>query len=228
MEGNNYKLSYVDFLNEIKGKSVNEICELLKDNKVYVENITSTDEFLIVGEVIRRIKLCDTTDSNQYSFLKRSIIYFNALENFTNFDISSLDMGMENYNICLEMALQSNPQIKHYYNVVDDVLREEELKMIRELDKLFKKMPSIQDLDVMQRKLKNMFSDESDERLKLIEGILAYNDPTMKTIKDTMLDSTLMNEETKEQLQEVVQKTVSLLDKEINKDGADSNGDNSK
>lgn len=137
-------------------------------------------------------------------------------------------MGMENYNICLEMALQSNPQIKHYYNVVDDVLREEELKMIRELDKLFKKMPSIQDLDVMQGKLKNMFSDESDERLKLIEGILAYNDPTMKTIKDTMLDSTLMDEETKEQLQEVVQKTVSLLDKEINKDGADSNGDNSK
>ena len=68
----------------------------------------------------------------------------------------------------------------------------------------------------------------SNQRLKLIEGILAYNDPTMKTIKDTMLDSTLMNEETKEQLQEVVQKTVSLLDKEINKDGADSNGDNSK
>ena len=43
MEGNNYKLSYVDFLNEIKGKSVKEICELLKDNKVYVEDITSTD-----------------------------------------------------------------------------------------------------------------------------------------------------------------------------------------
>ena len=126
------------------------------------------------------------------------------------------------------MALQQNIQIKHYYDVMEDVLREEELKMIRELDKLFRTMPSIEDLDTMQKKLKNMFNGESTDRLKLIEGILAYNDPSMKAIKDVMLDETLMEEGTKKQLQGAIQKTASLLEKEIGKNGVDSNGDSSK
>ena len=137
-------------------------------------------------------------------------------------------MGMENYDIYLEMALQQNIQIKHYYDVMEDVLREEELKMIRELDKFFRTMPSIEDLDTMQQKLKNMFNGESTDRLKLIEGILAYNDPSMKAIKDVMLDETLMEEGTKKQLQGAIQKTASLLEKEIGKNGVDSNGDSSK
>ena len=227
MEENN-KISYISFLEDIQGKEVNEIYELLISKNIFVDKISSTDEFLIVGEAMRRIQLCDKSDSNQYSFLKRSIIYFDALEHFTKFDISSLDMGMENYDIYLEMALQQNVQIKHYYDVIEDVLREEELKMIRELDKLFKTMPSIEDLDTMQQKLKNMFDDESTDRLKLIEGILAYNDPSMKAIKDVMLDETLMEEGTKKQLQGAIQKTASLLEKEISKNGVDSNGDSSK
>lgn len=227
MEKNN-KISYISFLEDIQEKNVTEIYEILVAKNLFVSKVNSTEEFLIVGETLRRIQLCDKTDSNQYSFLKRSIIYYEALENFTNFEISSLDMGMENYDIYLEMALQNNPQIKHYYNVMEDVLREEELKMIRELDTLFRKMPSVQDLDVMQQKLKNMFNDESTDRLKLIEGILAYNDPSMKAIKDVMLDETLMEDKTKKQLQGAIQKTASLLEKEKNKNGVVSNGDSSK
>ena len=89
-------------------------------------------------------------------------------------------------------------------------------------------MPSVQDLDIMQQKLRNMFDGESTDRLKLIEGILAYNDPSMKAIKDVMLDETLMEEGTKKQLQGAIQKTASLLEKEIGKNGVDSNGDSSK
>lgn len=227
MEKSN-KISYISFLEDIQGKSINEIYELLISKNIFINKISSTEEFLIVGETLRRIQLCDKSDSNQYSFLKRSIMYFEALENLTNFEISSLDMGMENYDIYLEMALQNNPQIRHYYNVVEDVLREEELKMIRELDTLFRKMPSVQDLDTMQQKLKNMFDEESTDRLKLIEGILAYNDPSMKAIKDVMLDETLMEDKTKKQLQGAIQKTASLLEKEKNKNGVVSNGDSSK
>lgn len=225
---NEKTISYLDFLSKIQGKNVNEIYEMLQNENIFVEDMSSTNEFLIVGETIRRINLCDTTDSNQYSFLKRSIVYFNALEYFTKFNISSLDMGMENYNICLEMALMQNIFVGHFYKVVKDVLRQEELKMIRELDKLFNKMPSIQDLDIMQEKLKNMFSNESDERLKLIEGILAYNDPTMKTIKEAMLNEDLMSDDKKNDIQTIIDKTKNLLEQEIKEDGDNINGDTSK
>ena len=100
--------------------------------------------------------------------------------------------------------------------------------MIRELDKLFKKMPSVQDLDIMQNKLKNMFDDESDERLKLINDILAYNDPTLQTIKDNLLDQSLMTEDNKEQINKVITKMNTLLEKEKKENGDNSNGDSNK
>ena len=100
--------------------------------------------------------------------------------------------------------------------------------MIRELDKLFKKMPSVQDLDIMQNKLKNMFDDESDERLKLINDILAYNDPTLQTIKDNLLDQSLMTEDNKEQIDKVITKMNTLLGKEKKENGDNSNGDSNK
>lgn len=228
MEEVKKELSYLEFLKEIDGKSVDEVYNLLNNNNAFITNITSTDEFLIAGEVIRRINLCDTTDSNQYSFLKRSIIYFGILEHYTKFNISSLDMGMENYNICLEMALKENFLISHFYQVIENVLEEQKLRMIRELDKLFKKMPSVQDLDIMQNKLKNMFDDESDERLKLINDILAYNDPTLQTIKDNLLDQSLMTEDNKEQINKVITKMNTLLEKEKKENGDNSNGDSNK
>ena len=70
MEENN-KISYISFLEDIQGKEVNEIYELLISKNIFVDKISSTDEFLIVGETMRRIQLCDNSDSNQYSFLKR-------------------------------------------------------------------------------------------------------------------------------------------------------------
>ena len=228
MEENINNMSYLTLLQEIKGKNIDEAFRFINNIQGFVPEKSAMDEFLIVEEVVRRINLCDTTDCGQYSFLKRSIIYFCALENYTNFDISSLDMGMENFDICLEMALKKNELIAHYYQVVEDVLRQQELTMIRELDNLFKKMPSIQDLDEMQNKLKNMFSEESDDKLKLIEGILAYNDPTMKIIKDTMLNMDAMTEENKKDIKMVANKTTTLLEKELKKDGEISNGDKSK
>ena len=137
-------------------------------------------------------------------------------------------MGMENYNICLEMALKENFLISHFYQVIENVLEEQKLRMIRELDKLFKKMPSVQDLDIKQNKLKNMFDDESDERLKLINDILAYNDPTLQTIKDNLLDQSLMTEDNKEQINKVITKMNTLLEKEKKENGDNSNGDSNK
>ena len=228
MEENINNMSYLTLLQKIEGKSASEIYDFINDAQGFTSNKSAMDEFLIVEEVVRRINLCDTIHCGQYSFLKRSIIYFCALENYTNFDISSLDMGMENFNICLEMALKKNELIAHYYQVVEDVLRQQELTMIRELDNLFKTMPSIQDLDTMQNKLKNMFSEESEDKLKLIEGILAYNDPTMKVIKDTMLDMDTMTEKNKKNIEMIANKTATLLEKEIEKDGEISNGDKSE
>ena len=47
-----------------------------------------------------------------------------------------------------------------------------------------KGLPDKEDLDEMKNKLDNMFSNESPENLKMIESILAYNDPNIKQIKD--------------------------------------------
>ena len=59
MEENN-KISYINFLEDIQGKEVNEIYELLISKNIFVGKISSTDEFLIVGETMRRIPVSYT------------------------------------------------------------------------------------------------------------------------------------------------------------------------
>lgn len=222
------EMNYLDFLEEVKTKSADEIYKYLNEQNILINEVSATDEFLIVGEVIRRINLCDREDSNQYSFLKRSIIYFEVIENYTNLNISSLDMGMENYNISIELALKKNDLIFHFYQSVQDVLREQEIKIIGEMCKILDSASQMNKIDSIEQSISNMFSGMSDDKLKLIDGILAYNDPTLKAIKDNLLDQTLMTEDNKKQVNQVIDKMETLLDKEIKENGDDINGDSRK
>lgn len=222
------EMNYLDFLEEVKTKNVDEIYKYLNEQNILINEVSATDEFLIVGEVIRRINLCDREDSNQYSFLKRSIIYFEVIENYTNLNISSLDMGMENYNISIELALKKNDLIFHFYQSVQDVLREQEIKIIGEMCKILDSASQMNKIDSIEQSISNMFSGMSDDKLKLIDGILAYNDPTLKAIKDNLLDQTLMTEDNKKQVNQVIDKMETLLDKEIKENGDDINGDSRK
>lgn len=222
------KMNYLDFLEKVKGKNIDEIYVYLNENEMLADEISATDEFLIIGEVVRRINLCDRKDSNQYSFLKRSIIYFEVLEKYTKFNVSSLDMGMENYNILVELALQRNELIYHFYQSINDVLKEQEIKIIGEMCKILDDTAQMNKIDSIEERLNNMFSGISDDKLKLIDGILAYNDPTMKMIKENLLDQTLMTEDNKEQINQVVDKMETLLEKEIKENGDDVGGNNRK
>lgn len=222
------EMNYLDFLEEIKTKNVDEIYKYLNEQNILVSEMSATDEFLIVGEVIRRINLCDREDSNQYSFLKRSIVYFEVIENYTNLNISSLDMGMENYNISIELALKKNDLIFHFYQSVQDVLKEQEIKIIGEMCKILDSASQMNKIDSIEQSINNMFSGISDDKLKLIDGILAYNDPTLKAIKDNLLDQTLMTEDNKKQVNQVINKMETLLEKEIKENGDDINGDSRK
>lgn len=222
------EMNYLEFLEDIKGKSIDEIYVYLNENEMLADEISVTDEFLIIGEVVRRINLCDRKDSNQYSFLKRSIIYFEVLEKYTKFNVSSLDMGMENYNILVELALQRNELVCHFYQSINDVLKEQEIKIIGEMCKLLDDAAQMNKIDSIEERLNNMFSGIGDDKLKLIDGILAYNDPTMKMIKENLLDQTLMTEDNKEQINQVVDKMETLLEKEIKENGDDVGGNNRK
>ena len=222
------EMNYLDFLEEVKTKNVDEIYKYLNEQNILINEVSATDEFLIVGEVIRRINLCDREDSNQYSFLKRSIIYFEVIENYTNLNISSLDMGMENYNISIELALKKNDLIFHFYQSVQDVLKEQEIKIIGEMCKILDSASQMNKIDSIEQSINNMFSGISDDKLKLIDGILAYNDPTLKAIKDNLLDQTLMTEDNKKQVNQVIDKMETLLEKEIKENGDDINGDSRK
>lgn len=222
------EMNYLDFLEEVKTKNADEIYKYLNEQNILINEVSATDEFLIVGEVIRRINLCDREDSNQYSFLKRSIVYFEVIENYTNLNISSLDMGMENYNISIELALKKNDLIFHFYQSVQDVLREQEIKIIGEMCKILDSASQINKINSIEQSINNMFSGMSDDKLKLIDGILAYNDPTLKAIKDNLLDQTLMTENNKKQVNQVIDKMETLLEKEIKENGDDINGDSRK
>lgn len=219
--------SYLEFVEKVKGKNINEVEEILSKINIFKEDISALDEFLIVGEVVRRINLCDKKDPIQFSFLKRTIIYFAVLENYTTFDISSEEMSTENFILSLEITFKKNILINHFYTVVEDTLKYQEMNVIAELVNLLQNIPSVQELDNIQQKFKDMFDETSENKLKIIDSILAYNDPTMQTIKDALLDNNYMSATNQNQLKEVADKTLNIINGEIDKNG-DEDGDSSK
>ena len=105
--------------------------------------------------------------------------------------------------------------------MINQIIEESKNEVINEIYEIFSnKIPSVEDLEELKNSMKNIFSDESPEKLEKIENILAFNDPIMKEVKNAILNNQIANEigkvknaeENKEKVEEI-DKTLSSAQK---------------
>ena len=189
----NKNTNYLDFLNEIKGKTINEVKNYIKDNNVIKNDLEVINVYDALQDLYTKLQIASTSDNVQRIFVKKVFVYYSILEHFTNLDITSDQKVIENLNIYLEKALiEMSDKICLFNELSKEIIVEERFKIIEELTEVFKSgLPSVEEINSLQDSLENMFKDESPEKLEKIENILAFNDPVMKDIKNILVNPTL-------------------------------------
>ena len=138
----------------------------------------------------REILELDKDFSGLYLFKKKYRIMLYILQNITNIELIPEDENFEDYDSFFEKAiLETNSKALFFKEMVEDIIREKQNNILNELYDVFNtKLPSVEEIKEIKASIGDVFSNESPEQLKTIEKILAYNDPTMKTIKDVVME----------------------------------------
>ena len=190
-------VSYLDFLNKIKGKTIDEIKKYIKEDEIIKNNLEVINVYDALQDLYVKLQVPSTSDNVQKIFVKKVFVYYLILEYFTNLDIVSDQKVIENLNVYLEMALiEMSDKICLFDELSKETIVEEKFKIIEELTEVFKSgLPSVEEINSLQDSLENMFKDESPEKLEKIENILAFNDPVMKDLKNILVNPTLQEKE---------------------------------
>lgn len=186
-------INYLDFLNKIKGKTINEIKNLIKEDEIIKSDLEVINVYDALQNLYARLQIASTQNEVQKIFVKKVFVYYSILEYFTNFEIVSEQKIIENLNIYLEMALiEMSDKICLFSEMAKEIIVEERFKIIEELTEIFKSgLPSVEEINSLQESLGNMFKNESPEKLEKIENILAFNDPVVKDLKNILVNPTL-------------------------------------
>lgn len=186
-------IDYLDFLNKIRGKTVNEIKNYIKEDNIIKDKLEIVNVYDALQDLYIKLQVASTSDDVQRIFVKKVFVYYSILEHFTNLDITSEQKVIENLNIYLEMALiEMSDKICLFNELSKEIIVEERFKIVEELTEVFKSgLPSVEEINSLQDSLENMFKDESPEKLEKIKNILAFNDPVMKDLKNILVNPTL-------------------------------------
>lgn len=186
-------INYLDFLDKIKGKSIGEIKDLIKENEVIKNDLEIINVYDALQNLYARLQIASTQNDVQKIFVKKVFVYYSILEYFTNLEIISEQKVIENLNIYLEMALiEMSDKICLFSEMAKEIIVEERFKIVEELTEIFKSgLPSVEEINSLQESLGNMFRNESPEKLEKIENILAFNDPVVKDLKNILVNPTL-------------------------------------
>lgn len=183
-------IRYNDLIKKIEGKGLNESFEIIKKEKIFkvVNNVTL---FSKIEETINKINSFSKSIPSVYIYLKEETIFFDELELFTNIEEVPKNGDMNNYSFKLRDIMELiDTRFKTYDKFIDDGLRVVEQSIINELVNVFNtKLPTIEEIQEMKNELDNVFSDESPEKLQKIEDILSFNDPTITSLKDALIQS---------------------------------------
>ncbi len=196
-------MEFKDFKEKYFGKSVEEIKEGLKGEKDFWKTSTKVQLAVDANSLAEQIIRFDKDFIGLFVFKKKYVIMLYIFQNLTNIELIPEDEEFEDYNVYIEQAiLELNEQAKFFKDIVEEIIVGKENQVLQELYEVFKKgMPTVDEMKELQTSVSGLFKDESPEKLKTIESILAFNDPTMNTIKNVILDNNI-NEEMKKQIQE--------------------------
>lgn len=200
-------MDFKEFKEKYFGKSVDEIKDGLKGEKNFWKHLKKVQLAVDANSLAEQIVRFDKDFIGLFVFKKKYVIMLYILQNLTNIELIPEDEEFEDYNVYIEQAiLELNEQAKFFKDLVEEIIVGKETQILQELYDIFKKgIPTIDEMKELQTSVSGLFKDESPEKLKTIESIMAFNDPTMNTIKNIIVDNNINNEVKKQILNNDVQ-----------------------
>lgn len=194
-------LEFDILIKRAKNKSLSSIKKIIKENKLFWKrNITNSQIISEIGDILIYLEDIDKTLPFLYAYSKKEIMFLKTLELFTNVSNIPDIMSIDDYNVNLEEALKEECcEIKFFYELMEETINIKRSLVLEELVNVFStRLPSINEIEEMKNSLDNMFNNESPEKLKLIESILSFNDPSLKQLKDIITNVNINEVEMKD------------------------------
>lgn len=174
------KYSFIETLNKFRNGEVIDISDILKKRD-------AIDMKIILDTILFQINILKTKgyDKVKYEVEKESIKFFYGLLQCTSLEVKKEDIDIVNYDIDFEDSiLEHSVFAKKMYFMIDNIIRKDDIEIVSMLEDSLKNIPKLEEIKETQKEMDEMFQNKKDGELKFIEDILAYNDPSMKAIKD--------------------------------------------
>ena len=192
------KVDYLEFIKKLDEiESYQEKVDLV--NNILNHNITLDLEMATVALAIDDLSdldvLLNSTANNfvvDY-YMKKSVVFFEMIKNYTFLDLKDEYDVAENYNIQLEELLKLNEFVKRYFSIVNEIYKQKNIKIIQDFSDSLKNLPSVEEVDKMTQDFEKVFSKENENNIKILQDIVTFNDPAMKAIKDTIYETIPQN-----------------------------------
>lgn len=181
-------MDYLKFVDEFNKGEIKDVSPYIKkDINMDLEMMAIENGVEILNDLDR---INDGSIPVTEYFMKRSVIYFQMLKDYTTLEfLGDNDDSVENYNIAIEEEFKKNVFIKRYYEGVNEVYHSQQLIAIKELTNALKNVPSVEDVEKMAKDFDNVLGDKNSEKLKLLNDVMVFNDPSMKMLKDTIYNT---------------------------------------
>lgn len=192
------KVDYLEFIKKLDEiENYQEKVNLV--NNILNHNITLDLEMATVALAIDDLSdldvLLNSTVNNfvvDY-YMKKSVVFFEMIKNYTFLDLKDEYDVAENYNIQLEEILKLNEFVKRYFSIVNEIYKQKNIKIIQDFSDSLKNLPSVEEVDKMTQDFEKVFSKENENNIKILQDIVTFNDPAMKAIKDTIYETIPQN-----------------------------------
>lgn len=185
------KRDYLDFVKEFN--EANEIKKVEMVESILKKNLSVEDEMANVTIAMQEInslnEIFDGSNIVVEYYLKKNIIFFEVLKGYTILNIKEDDVDVNNYNIIMEEILLESLMIKRFYNIVKELETRNDIQVIKDLNIALKNIPDEGSVKRMTEDFSKILNPDNKENLKLLQDIVAFNDPSMKILKESVYDS---------------------------------------
>jgi hypothetical protein len=188
-------MKFEDFKKKYFGKDLDFVIEGLKKEDLWKKDVDIVEISSDLDNIIQNIIDIDKDSPTEYVLKRKYLIYRYIFEKFLKLDSVPREMELADYNIVVEEAIyQLYPEARFVKDMVNVGLEELRNIVLEELYKTFNEnAPSSEEIEKIAVQMRDMFKDESPEKLETIREILEFNDPALKEIKDGIYNNPKIN-----------------------------------
>lgn len=189
-------MEFKEFKEKYFGKSVEEIKEgLMEEKDFWKDDIELVQICINIDFLIEKIIKLKKDHPSIYLIQKRIIILKSVLEMFTTLQSLPEIDSFEDFSIEVEDAIyRLHSKARFVRAMVEDGLKETIVLVLEELYKVMNnQIPNEEQLTKLTKDLDSMFNNLPQEKLDVLNSIMAYNDPALKEIKDGIYNNVEIN-----------------------------------